>query len=282
MAAATVLLKDDSMGIAEATGTGSSPPPTNSFPLGSINGPSSSTTMYMPIVSPPTPAPSPSPRPTFYSTTYSNFNTRNTSPTLYDTGNPHHSEFSSLSGSPASRKQYLVSILHDCSPAELRFISQTITPMLKRDFLTELPAELALHILAFVNHPRTLARASQVCKRWHDLVSDDWLWKALCDMYSFRADAEDTRGTKVLEDDQPWDELEKYASHPMDPAFQWLTARERLKLQERGSVSHWGPYSSPSSSDGMPQPRTQFSHQQYFRRAYGTSTDHLYLLVSRH
>ncbi|OJA18321.1 hypothetical protein AZE42_02800 [Rhizopogon vesiculosus] len=214
------------------------------------------------MASPPTPAPSPQPT---FSPFYSNSSTRNTTPPLYHPGNLHRSEFSTLA-CPVSRQQYLVSILHDCSPAELRFISQTITPMLKRDFLTELPSELSLHILAFVDHPRTLARASQVSKRWHDLVSDDWLWKVLCDMYSFRADPEDKSGPKLLEDDQPRDELDKFPSHPIDPAFQWLTARERLKLQEHASVSHWGPY----SSDGLLQPRTQFSHQEYFRRAYGT------------
>ncbi|KAG1737224.1 hypothetical protein EDB19DRAFT_1719307, partial [Suillus lakei] len=105
---------------------------------------------FMPIVSPPTPAPSPRP-----SLPYSDVSTP-LSP--YDPSIP--SEFSTLITSPALRKQYLVSILHECSPAELRFISQTITPMLKRDV-----AELALHILAYVDDPRTLARASQVCRR---------------------------------------------------------------------------------------------------------------------
>ena len=260
--AVTASSQDESMAVVEPS---SSPASSNSC----TNEPSTST-MYTPIVSPPTPAPSPGP------IFYYNSNTRNTSPFTYDSMNLHRSDFSSLSGNSVLRQQYLVSILHDCSPAELRFISQTITPMLKRDFLTELPAELALHTLAFVNDPRTLARASQVCKRWHDLVSDDWLWRILCDMYSFRADPEERSGDK---DDEPCDELEKFACHPMDPALQWLTARERLKLQERGSVSHWGPY----SSDDIPQPKTQFSfsHQEYFRRAYGTRTDHLSNLVCR-
>ncbi|KAG1735890.1 WD40-repeat-containing domain protein, partial [Suillus paluster] len=215
-------------------------------PAGSSSEPSSST-MYMPMVSPPTPAPSP--RPAFPFAFYSDTNNRNTSPSPYDPIHPVPSEFS-------------IAILHDCSPAELRFISQTITPMLKRDFLTELPAEIALHVLAYVDDPRTLARASQVSKRWHDLVADDWLWKVLCDTYSFKADTEDKTG-KVFGDDESWDEMDKFASHPMDP---WLTARDRLKRQEHASVSHWGPY----SSDELLHPRTQFSHQEYFRRAYGT------------
>lgn len=133
--------------------------------------------------------------------------------------------------------------------------------MLKRDVLTELPAELALHILSYVDDPCTLARASQVCKRWHDLVADDWLWKILCDTYSFRADTEDRSCTGPFEDDESWDEMDKFTSNPIDP---WLTARDRLKRPELTSVSHWAPYSSEYLS------RTQFSHQVYFRRAYGT------------
>lgn len=136
--------------------------------------------------------------------------------------------------------------------------------MLKRDVLTELPAELALHILSYVDDPCTLARASQVSKRWHDLVADDWLWKVLCDTYSFRADTEDKSATNLYQDDESWDEIDKFTSNSIDP---WLTARDRLKRQELTSVSHWGPY-----SDDLLHPITQFSHQQYFRRAYGTST----------
>lgn len=203
-------------------------------------------TDFMPIISPPTPAPSPRPSPFHYLTFQPKYNP---------------SEFSTLG--PASRKQYLISILHECSPAELRFISQTVTPMLKRDVLTELPAELALHILAYVDDPCTLARASQVCKRWRDLVADDWLWKVLCDTYSFRADTEDKSDTNLFEDDESCDEMDKFTSNSIDP---WLTARDRLKRQEITSVSHWDPY----SSDDLLHPRTQFSHQEYFRRAYGT------------
>ncbi|KAG2075530.1 WD40 repeat-like protein [Suillus decipiens] len=203
-------------------------------------------TDFMPIISPPTPAPSPRPSPFNYLTFQPKYNP---------------SEFSTLG--PASRKQYLISILHECSPAELRFISQKVTPMLKRDVLTELPAELALHILAYVDDPCTLARASQVCKRWRDLVADDWLWKVLCDTYSFRADTEDKSDTNLLEDDESCDEMDKFTSSSIDP---WLTARDRLKRQEITSVSHWGPY----SSDDLLHPRLQFSHQEYFRRAYGT------------
>lgn len=43
-----------------------------------------------------------------------------------------------------------------------------------------------MQILAFVDDPKTLARASQVSKRWHDLLSDDLTWKLLCDKHAYR------------------------------------------------------------------------------------------------
>ena len=35
-------------------------------------------------------------------------------------------------------------------------------------------------ILSFIDDPKVLARASQVSKRWRDLLSDDMTWKNLC------------------------------------------------------------------------------------------------------
>ena len=37
-----------------------------------------------------------------------------------------------------------------------------------------------------MDDPKTLARASQVSKRWHDLLSDDLTWKLLCDKHAYR------------------------------------------------------------------------------------------------
>ncbi|KIJ65491.1 hypothetical protein HYDPIDRAFT_88286 [Hydnomerulius pinastri MD-312] len=155
----------------------------------------------MPIASPPTPAPSPGPILTntiFTDSLHSN----KPRPVSYDPANWSRIEFANLAAlGPASRKRYLISILNDCTPSELLFISQTIAPMLRRDFLTELPPEIAIHILSFVDDPKTLTRASQVSKRWHDLVQDEWLWKIMCDIYSFKLDADSIRDEVDADDE---------------------------------------------------------------------------------
>lgn len=40
-------------------------------------------------------------------------------------------------------------------------------------------------ILSFIDDPKVLARASQVSKRWRDLLSDDMTWKNLCEKHDY-------------------------------------------------------------------------------------------------
>ncbi|KAI0706141.1 WD40-repeat-containing domain protein [Cytidiella melzeri] len=126
-----------------------------------------STTLYMPIASPPTPAPSPGPG----------------SPRFPSIASLSRQEFSILP--PAQRRQYLCAILNDCTPDELSFVSTTIASLLKRDFLRDLPPELAIYILSFLNEPKALLRAGLVSRYWFGLVADDWLWKHLSFTHGF-------------------------------------------------------------------------------------------------
>ncbi|KAI5995454.1 WD40-repeat-containing domain protein [Pisolithus albus] len=138
-----------------------------------------SSTIYVPVASPPTPAPSPGP-------TLITPNPMQVQLTQYDPVSLSRIEFANLAAhGPAARRRYLASLLGDCTHSELLFISQTITPMLKRDFFAKLPPELAYHILSFIDDPKTLARTGQVCRRWRDLVTDEYLWKRLCQHYNF-------------------------------------------------------------------------------------------------
>ncbi|KIM55986.1 hypothetical protein SCLCIDRAFT_17245 [Scleroderma citrinum Foug A] len=204
----------------------------------------------MPIVSPPTPAPSPSP-------------TRHTPNLLvqfqpprasyHDPASLSRMEFADLAAQgTAARQRYLVSLLNDCTPSELHFISQTITPMLKHDFFLELPPELAYHILSFIEEPKTLIRASQVCKRWHNLVMDEYLWKRMCERYAFSLD---TRSPDDVE----------IAHEPLDsPAFPYqdiptvFSAREQLHDPDLVSTSILG---------------TVPSYHKHFKYAYTLMTN---------
>lgn len=134
----------------------------------------SASTIYMPIVSPPTPAPSPRP---ILATLGQN---------VSDTAHLSKHEFSALkSAGGKAREHYLAFILAECSPSELLFVLTTITALMKHDFLKELPTELAIHIISYIDDPQTLARASCVSKFWNSILRDERTWKRMCEIERF-------------------------------------------------------------------------------------------------
>ncbi|GHJ87607.1 hypothetical protein NliqN6_4009 [Naganishia liquefaciens] len=88
-----------------------------------------------------------------------------------------------------TRLALLQALLPILTVPELLMLSSHIGPRLKRDFLRELPMELALHILSFVEDARTLARASCVSRYWRRLLEDEQTWKEMCQRHRFQTDA---------------------------------------------------------------------------------------------
>ncbi|KZO92832.1 WD40 repeat-like protein [Calocera viscosa TUFC12733] len=122
-------------------------------------------------LAPPTPAPSP--RPT---------SPEPSSPLLGASA----SFLSTFPHLPARQQRaFLTSLVPLLSSDHLRHLSTLITPLLQRDFLRDLPIELALHVLRFVDDPRTLARASQVSRTWRALLSDEHMWREMCRRHGF-------------------------------------------------------------------------------------------------
>lgn len=242
----------------------------------------SSVTLYVPIASPPTPAPSPrlsiSAHPILHPDSFSELSPPfSPVPTSFEVAHPSLHGLASLSSmGPASRRQFLISLLHECTPSELLFISTTIAPLLKRDFLRELPTELSVYILHFVDDPRTLSRASQVSRHWRSLLSDEWIWKRMCDFFNFDTDngISFKRGREQeQESDEPLIEMERFADYPLDPALQWLIAKNRKKHPQTTSAC---------LADAL-RPRelldTTFSFRRYFKYCYKTSKHPAYLLT---
>ncbi|CAP69043.1 uncharacterized protein PODANS_7_10000 [Podospora anserina S mat+] len=86
----------------------------------------------------------------------------------------------------AQRGRLLSDLLNLCTSQQLSFVHQFVSPLLKKDPFTTLPDELCLRILSFIDDPKVLVRASQVSRRWRDLLSDDMTWKNLCVKHDYQ------------------------------------------------------------------------------------------------
>jgi F-box and WD-40 domain protein CDC4 len=134
----------------------------------------------------------------------------------------------------AERLRLLGELLNLCDSQELSFVADFVSPRLKKDPFLVLPTELSLRILECVDDPTTLARASQVSKKWRELVNDDGAWRLLCQKYSFRQLLPHERN----EPDSPSDEMDTEQSWAQEPD---RTSRAddtpTNKLLEVGSLS---------------------------------------------
>lgn len=75
--------------------------------------------------------------------------------------------------------------LRRCPRKTLRMVADVVTPALKCDYLKQLPLELSLHVLSYLDH-RDLCRAAQVSKHWRNIVdSNETGWKELFDRDGF-------------------------------------------------------------------------------------------------
>ncbi|RKP06388.1 hypothetical protein THASP1DRAFT_31788, partial [Thamnocephalis sphaerospora] len=73
------------------------------------------------------------------------------------------------------RLELINSLLGIMSSASIAHIAHEIYPRLYRDFIGDLPAELAVHILSNLD-AQTLCRISRVSRRWQELTSYNQLW----------------------------------------------------------------------------------------------------------
>ncbi|GAA99572.1 uncharacterized protein L969DRAFT_86828 [Mixia osmundae IAM 14324] len=82
---------------------------------------------------------------------------------------------------PSERRLLLQALSSVFDHSDLVYLSELIKPLMCRDFLTEMPPEIALQIIGYLDDPKDLVRCSQVSKRWRAIVADEHTWKALCE-----------------------------------------------------------------------------------------------------
>lgn len=76
----------------------------------------------------------------------------------------------------------LQGLLAQCCFPQLSFLSAGIRDLLKIDFLSALPPEVAFRILCFLD-TTSLCKAAQVSRRWRQLADDDVVWHRMCEQH---------------------------------------------------------------------------------------------------
>lgn len=78
---------------------------------------------------------------------------------------------------PSLQSYFIFSLLKRAPVLVLQSINNIIVPSLRRDFLTDLPPELGLQVLSYLDET-SLCRASVVCIGWRRLVDgESRVWK---------------------------------------------------------------------------------------------------------
>ncbi|KNE68913.1 hypothetical protein AMAG_13549 [Allomyces macrogynus ATCC 38327] len=77
------------------------------------------------------------------------------------------------------RETILLGLLDACCMPQLTVVSRAIAPVMKMDLISQLPMELALRVLQYLD-AKSLCRAAQVSKAWARLANDDVLWHRMC------------------------------------------------------------------------------------------------------
>ena len=88
---------------------------------------------------------------------------------------------------PNEMKSFMMyQFLRRCPRKTLHMVADVVNPALKCDFFKQLPLELSLHVLSYLDH-RDLSRAAQVSKHWRNLVDgNETGWKELFDRDGFQ------------------------------------------------------------------------------------------------
>ncbi|KAH0603412.1 uncharacterized protein H6S33_007734 [Morchella sextelata] len=91
--------------------------------------------------------------------------------------------WSLFSAAPATHRNLMLrGILTQCCFPQLSMISAALRELIRIDFLSALPPEIAFKILCYLD-TASLCKAAQVSHRWRMLADDDVVWHKMCEQH---------------------------------------------------------------------------------------------------
>jgi F-box/WD-40 domain protein MET30 len=91
--------------------------------------------------------------------------------------------WSLFSAAPADQRTLILKgLVSTCCMPQLSFLHNVTKPLLRIDFVSILPKEVALSILTHLD-ATSLCHAAQVSQRWKKLADDDSLWHRMCEQH---------------------------------------------------------------------------------------------------
>lgn len=112
----------------------------------------------------------------------------------------------------------------------------------------------------------TLARASQVSKRWRELLNDDMTWKLLCDKHAYRRMSNDTSDDAIDPLSLPQASCGPYGCLPKSPMRGLETALPGPSASAPNLTTSG--FSSTSSSPRTKRRTKTMSYRSHFKQKY--------------
>jgi F-box and WD-40 domain protein MET30 len=107
--------------------------------------------------------------------------------------------WSLFSAAPSKHRNLMLQgILAQCCFPQLSFLSANVRDLIRIDFLSALPSEVAFRILSFLD-TTSLCKAAQVSSKWRQLADDDVVWHRMCEQHIDRKCTKCGWGLPLLE-----------------------------------------------------------------------------------
>ncbi|KAI6246743.1 putative E3 ubiquitin ligase complex SCF subunit sconB [Erysiphe necator] len=112
---------------------------------------------------------------------------------------PIYQVWSLFSKAPAKHRNLMLQgILSQCCFPQLSYLSTTVRDLIRIDFISALPCEIAIKILCFLD-TKSLCKSAQVSRKWRKLADDDMVWQRMCEQHIDRKCTQCGWGLPLLE-----------------------------------------------------------------------------------